>query len=61
MKFDVTGIPDDLPPGTYATRVKNASVENNVGILITLEYKGKIDPDNPTLFTMTKHEDGTIN
>lgn len=56
VEYRLEGVPDDLPAGTYATRVKDASIVGNE-IQITLEFTGEINPNNPPLFPITKHED----
>lgn len=56
MKFNLSGVPEDLPPGRYATRVTAARWERT-GPVVDLEYRGPYDDTDPCLFPITKHLD----
>ena len=60
VRYELVGVPDNLPPGQYATRVKNSDWING-DIVITLEFNGELQPNQVCLFTITKHEDSTLN
>jgi hypothetical protein len=56
LKFDLRGVPDDLPPGKYATRVSDESRWEGNDITIILDYRGPYDPEDPCLIPFTKEE-----
>lgn len=59
VKYELVGVPDDLSPGEYRTRIKSSGFVDGK-IVIVLEFAGDIDPDNPSLYTITKHDDGQL-
>lgn len=59
MRYELVGVPDNLPPGKYATRVKSAEWVDG-DMVITLEFNGELQPGQMCLFTITKHEDDTL-
>lgn len=55
-RYEVEGIPNNLPPGKYATRVKSADIIDG-DIVVTLTFNGELEPNQVCLFTITKHAD----
>ena len=56
MKVNLTGVPDDLPPGRHATRVVEARFDGGE-LVVDLAYCGPYDDADPCLFPITKHAD----
>lgn len=56
MRYELVGVPNNLPPGKYATRLKSAEWVDG-DIVITLEFNGELQPGQVCLFTITKHEE----
>lgn len=57
-EFNISGIPDDLPPGKYSTRVVRAywfvDRDDDTTTMFELEYVGPYNEDNPCLLPFTK-------
>lgn len=58
ISYNVQGLPDGLPAGTYATRVLNARwVVRRDGVLdwvVEMEFVGPAKDDEPCLFPLIK-------
>lgn len=59
MKVNLSGVPDDLPPGRYATRVREARFEGGE-LAVDLEFWGPYDESDPCLMPITKHANGEV-
>lgn len=55
IKYEIEGLPDDLPPGKYGCRV-TSGVATSEGYLIILKYDGPYKPGE-YLFSITKEEE----
>ena len=61
--YHIQGVPEDLPPGEYATKVLWSDWitcrDGSTSLLIVLEYVGPVDTGKPReqrgLFTFQKH------
>ena len=58
--FNISGVPDDLPPGEYDVTLDNARfVPTRTGkteLVFETTYRGPRDETNPTLLHFTKED-----
>lgn len=55
IKYSLTKIPDDLPPGKYATKLTHVSHEG-FDTIIHLEFAGAFNKEDPSAFTIRKEK-----
>ena len=54
-EFNISGLPDDLPPGWYDARLDNVRFvkcrDGGLDLLLVLTFRGPHNIDDPTLIT----------
>lgn len=59
LRPELHGVPGDIPPGDYATRVREARWEGN-DLVVVLDYAGPLIDRFDCLFPIKKHADEEV-
>ena len=54
VKYELNGVPEDIPYGDYTVRVSEASRWEGNDLIIELDYIGPAKPEDPSAFKVVK-------